>query len=107
MPEIERALRKTIRQRLQDGTLPRVKPSATWGGPGAGRACSACGRTISNDEMEFEVEFALWEPASRVLRSESQMLYLHATCFAAWELEQEPWLRANPTAISRRARGPH
>jgi hypothetical protein len=97
MPEIERALRATIRQRLQDGTLPRVKPSETWGGPGAGRACRACERTITNDEMEFEVEFAPGGPTFQVLRSESPVLNLHATCFAAWELERELWLRANPT----------
>jgi hypothetical protein len=97
MPEIERALRKMIRERLQDGTLPRLKSSATWGGPGTGRACRACGRTITKDEMEFEVDVASGEPASQVLRAESQVLYLHATCFAAWELELELWLRANPT----------
>ena len=97
MPEIEQALRETIRQRLEDGTLPRRKPSATWGGPGGGRACRGCGRTITRDEMEFEVDIASEQPASQVLRSESEMLYLHATCFAAWELERELWLRANLT----------
>jgi hypothetical protein len=95
MPEIERALRETIRQRLQDGTLPRVKPSATWGGPGTGRPCRACARTITQDDMEFEVEFAVEGPASQVLRSDPQVLYLHAACFAAWELERELWVRAN------------
>jgi hypothetical protein len=97
MPEIERALRQEIRQRLEEDTLPRVKPTATWAGPGAGRACAACGQPITNKDMELEVEFGQDEPASQVLRSESQVLYLHATCFAAWELERELWLRANPT----------
>jgi hypothetical protein len=95
MPEIERALRETIRHRLHDGSLPRLKPSGTWAGPGAGRACRACGRTITNDEMEFEVEFADGASASQVLRSPSLVLHLHRTCFAAWELERELWLRAN------------
>ena len=97
MPEIERALRTMIRQCLQDGTLPRLKPCATWGGPGTGRACRACGRPITKDQMEFEVDVASGEPASQVLRAESQVLYLHATCFAAWELERDLWLRANPS----------
>ena len=45
--------------------------------------------------MEFEVDVASEEPVP--LRDESQVLYLHVTCFAAWELERELWLRANPT----------
>ena len=76
---------------------PASEARRTWGGPGAGRACGGCERTITNDEMEFEVEFAPGGPASQVLRSESQVLYLQATCFAAWELERELWLRANPS----------
>ena len=96
MPEIERALRKTIRQRLQDGTLPRVKPSAMWGGPGGERECRACGLIVTKDQMEFEVEFGE-DPASQVLRTASLVLHFHATCFAAWELERELWLRANRT----------
>ena len=44
-----------------------------------------------------EVDVASGEPASQVLRAESQVLYLHAACFAAWELERDLWLRANPS----------
>ena len=96
MPEIELALREAIRQRLQDGTLPRVKPSATWGGPGGEREWRACGLTVTKDQMEFEVEFGE-DSASQVLRTASLVLHFHATCFAAWELERELWLRANRT----------
>jgi hypothetical protein len=96
MPEIERALRETIRQRLEDGALPRVKPSAMWGGPGTGRECQACGLTISKGRMEFEVEFST-APASQVLQT-ALVLHFHATCFAAWELERELWLRSSQTA---------
>jgi hypothetical protein len=95
MPEIERALRETIRQRIQDGTLPRVKPSAIWGGPGEGRECRAGGLVVTKGQMEFEVEFG--EPVSQVLRTTSVVLHFDATCFAAWELERELWLRANRT----------
>jgi hypothetical protein len=83
-----------IRQRLLDGTLPRVKPSAMWGGPGAERECRACGLIVTQDQMEFELEFGD-EPRSQVLRTASLVLHFHATCFAAWELERELWLRAN------------
>ena len=45
---------------------------------------------------EFEVEFGE-DSASQVLRTASLVLHFHATCFAAWELERELWLRANRT----------
>ena len=66
MPEIERALREKARKKLHDTTLPLVKPSRTWGGPGAG---------------EFELQFVREaEPPD--------IFHFHLACFGAWELER-------------------
>src|SRR5262249_48547836 len=55
MPEVELALRDQARAKLREGTLPVVKPSRTWGGPGAGLTCAVCDLTIGKDQIEFEV----------------------------------------------------
>jgi len=87
MPEIERALRRKIRQRLQEGALPLRKPTRTWGGPGAGLDCEACDQPITKDQLEYEVQFDP-DPVEPV--------HMHLGCFAAWELERELIARASP-----------
>jgi hypothetical protein len=85
MSEIERALRTKIRQRIEDGRLPMLKPTRTWGGPGAGLGCEAYDLPISKDQLEYEVRF---EP------NPVGLVHMHLGCFAAWELERELIMRA-------------
>lgn len=36
--------------------MPNRRSDRVWGGPGVGAPCTICGRVVSRDEMEFEVE---------------------------------------------------
>jgi len=82
MPDFERALRDKARAKLREGTLPLVKPSRTWGGPGASLTCAVCDLSIGKDQIEFEVQFVL----ARVARP--AVFHFHLACFSAWELER-------------------
>jgi hypothetical protein len=88
VPEVERALREKVRQRIQSGALPRAKPNRTWGGPGAGLICAVCDQRITRDQIEYEVQF-VQEGVSA-----PQICHLHLACFAAWELERGLMMRA-------------
>jgi len=88
MPEVERALRENVRQRIQSGALPRAKPNRTWGGPGAGLTCAVCDQRITRNQIEYEVQFV--QEGTTVL----QVVHLHLACFAAWELERGLMIRA-------------
>jgi hypothetical protein len=89
MPEVERALRKKIRERLKTGALPLTEPARTWGGQGRDRICAACKLPITREQMEYEVEFEA--PTRAALKVE----HMHLPCFAAWELERELIIRAS------------
>lgn len=89
MPEIERVLRDRARKKLRDATLPLVKPSRTWGGPGAGLKCAVCDLHITKDQIEFEVEFL------RDGMAVPDVFPFHLACFAAWELERGLLVRAS------------
>jgi hypothetical protein len=83
MPD-ESILREYARAAVQKGKLPARRPDRTWGGPGVGAACAVCGRPISKDEMEFEIEFA-HDGDNPVL----DKYHVHIRCFAAWEFERQ------------------
>jgi len=82
MPD-EPILRAQAREAVQRGKIPGRKPDRTWGGPGIGRPCPICGKPVTKDDMEFELQFAR-DGASPDL----DKYHLHLRCFAAWEFER-------------------
>ena len=80
MPD-EARLREHARDAVEQKKLPNRPPDRVWGGPGIGVACTICGRPVTKDEMEFEVEFAE-DGAS----PHFAVYHVHIRCFSAWEL---------------------
>ena len=66
--------RATIRERLADGTLPKID-GRTWAGTGLGtNGCACCGETIRRVDREFEPQVAAG-------------LHAHGACFTIWLAE--------------------
>lgn len=74
----EATLRRSVRQKIEDGMLPRQDPARTWAGPGLGQPCVVCEEPIARTETEYELQFA---PDLRSLR-------FHRLCQAAWDAER-------------------
>lgn len=78
----ERMLRARAREAMKAGKLPEHPPERTWGGPGSGAPCALCGKTVGNEEIEFELQFASDRDSG------AATYHLHTQCFAVWELER-------------------
>lgn len=61
--------------------LPNRRPKRLWGGWGSGRECSLCGKAVSSQQAELELEFA--EPDGAA----PSIYFVHPECFAAWDSE--------------------
>ncbi len=83
MPD-ETRLREQARVAIQNGKLPTRPPDRTWGGPGIGAECSVCGRPVTKDELEFEIQFQ-HDGSNPGL----DKFHVHIRCFAAWEFERD------------------
>ena len=71
-------LRELIRQRIQDGRLPRTPLIELGHGQGIGQACDACGSIIAqNQRMTVRMSADDW----RTLR-------FHDDCFQMWDTEK-------------------
>ncbi|HXG17361.1 MAG TPA: hypothetical protein VNK50_14030 [Calidithermus sp.] len=68
------ALRRLIRRKLADGTLPRERALRVWAGRGAGERCAACDRAIGADQFLIEA-----------LRDDGSALPFHLECFYFWD----------------------
>ena len=82
MPD-EARLREQAREAVQNGKLPNRAPDRTWGGPGVGAACTVCGKPVTKDELEFEIQFAHDGTMPGL-----DKFHVHIRCFAAWEFER-------------------
>ena len=82
MPD-EAILREKAREAIRTRKLPSRPPDRTWGGPGVGAECTVCGKPVTKDEMEFEIQFA-HDGSSPGLDE----FHIHIRCFAAWEFER-------------------
>ncbi len=82
MPD-ELRLREQARAVIQSGKLPSRSPDRTWGGPGVGAECTVCGRPVTKDELEFEIQFARDGDNPGL-----DKFHVHIRCFAAWEFER-------------------
>jgi hypothetical protein len=82
MPD-ETRLREQARVAIRNGKIPARGPDRTWGGPGVGAECSVCGRPVTREELEFEIQFER-DGGSPGL----DKFHVHLRCFAAWEFER-------------------
>ena len=74
------AIRRLIRQKLQDGRLPHDRAVRFWARPGTGDLCDACESPIAKDHMAVEGF------ASRV--TDMKPLQVHAGCYQVWDAER-------------------
>lgn len=81
----ESVLRDLARTAIRDGKLPSREPDRTWGGPGVGAACVVCGRPVTKEQLEFEIQFAYDGDHPGL-----DKFHVHLPCFAAWEFERHP-----------------
>ena len=85
----ETAVHGKAREVARAGKLPNRRPDRSWGGRGAGADCAICGTPVTNDELEFEFEFARsGDDPGR------DTYHVHVRCFWAWEAntDREPFL---------------
>jgi hypothetical protein len=76
-PIPEEKLRKLVCERIERGALPILLVRAVDAGYGHDEPrCAACGETILNAQIEYEVRDT---PVGK--------LTLHLTCYALWQLE--------------------
>jgi hypothetical protein len=83
MPD-EVLLRIRARAAIQDGKLPSRRPDRTSGGPGVGALCAVCEKPVTNNELEFEIQFAHDGDSPGL-----DKYHIHVRCCAAWEFERE------------------
>ena len=83
MPD-ETILRAKAREAIRTGKLPSRRPDHMWGGTGVGALCTVCGEAVTEDQMEFEVQFAHDGDNPGL-----DKFHVHVRCFAAWEFERE------------------
>jgi hypothetical protein len=75
----QEALRRLIRRKLQDGSLPRVGIKRIWGSPSDGETCDACDTVLAKDQtLMQEVTLDLGR----------RPLQLHVRCFQLWDHER-------------------
>jgi hypothetical protein len=55
-PDVESALRTTVRRLLASGALWPIDGSVQWASYGSGNACYVCGRPIAPSQIEYEVD---------------------------------------------------
>jgi hypothetical protein len=71
-------IRLLIREKLQDGRLPRDSTPTTFGRPGDGRKCDACEEIITARSLMMEV-YPLTDEAP---------VRLHGDCYIVWNDER-------------------
>ena len=81
----ETALRMSVRQRIEHGLLPSVRPRQIAAGYGSGHFCVVCDDPISNQQVEYEVEDT----------GTGRRLLFHSDCHALWQSECAEELRVS------------
>ncbi len=87
-PAESTALRAQIALRLDNGNLPAAGNQKIFGGYGANQACDACGVTVLESEVLYEVEVQQ--------EAEVIIIAMHRLCFDVWMEE----------SLARRRRAP-
>jgi hypothetical protein len=66
----------SIRDLLSRRGVPEAQFERLWGGRGTLCCCEACGRTISSDDVEYELEFRQG--------AHNLTVVLHRDCWEEW-----------------------
>lgn len=77
----ELVLRDKAGTKMRTGRLPSCTPERIWGGPGSGACCALCDQRLTEEELEYELQF----PTDHGAR----IWHLHVSCFQAWERERQ------------------
>jgi len=75
------ALLLLIRQKLQDGRLPRKSITSAGSYPSDGERCNACDALIAKDQLVKEVTLASGRGARGAIP-------FHVVCFQLWDVER-------------------
>ena len=78
------ALRQKARDAMLAGVLPAKPPVRISGGSGLGACCVLCGKSVNEEELEYEFELAGSGGARRL-----DKFHLHVPCYAAWVIEAQ------------------
>jgi len=73
------ALQLLIRQKLQDGRLPRDSTPRAFGRPGNWQKCAACEETMANALLMMEVY---------PLTNDKKSVRFHGDCYTLWNDER-------------------
>jgi hypothetical protein len=73
----ETTLRVNVRQRIEHGRLPGVRPREIAAGYGSGHICVVCDKPVSSKQVEYEVEDA----------GTGKRLHFHSECHSLWQSE--------------------
>jgi len=75
----EQDLRMKIGSRVRAGILPSERPARTYAGTGEGVTCDFCGLTITEFDVQYEVDFMTSAEGSR------WTLVAHRDCHRIWQ----------------------
>ena len=92
----EQDLRTKIASRVRDGILPSARPARTYAGTGEGVTCDCCGLTITDLDVQYELDFVTSEEGSR------WTLVAHRDCHRIWQrLTETAGTRKRTSRLSR------
>jgi len=77
----EAELRRTARDKLRQGELPRLNPERIWINPGSWEPCALCGVPITDSETEYELQFTM---RFGLGRTELVSFWFHTACYTTW-----------------------
>jgi len=86
------ALRRRVRQLIENGQLPVMLPRQILAGYGSGCVCAACGHPITSTQMGYEVE----------RDRDADSLSFHLGCHVVWQLECSRRISTGSTYSLRR-----
>jgi hypothetical protein len=75
----EQDLRTKIASRVREGILPSERPARTYAGTGEGVRCDCCGLTITELDVQYELDFVTSAEGSR------WTLVAHRDCHRIWQ----------------------
>jgi hypothetical protein len=96
----EQDLRMKIASRVRDGILPSERPARTYAGTGEGVTCDCCGLTITELDVQYEVDFITSADGSR------WTLIAHRDCHRIWQRLTETAGAKKRTSRHPRLRAP-
>ena len=87
-----RAIRLTIRRKLESGRLPLERAAKVWGRSPSGEACDGCDQTIGTGQLAMD---------GLVRRPGRAAIQLHLRCFEIWAQERSSLLRRREPHTTR------